>query len=626
MRRHFRILLISILLISLLPTSGIAATTIKSGANCSKLNLISTVQGVKFQCVKSGNKLIWKSLPTPPKSNSSSTTNSSNNSTSTSIANQTLYQAKVQKDAVKFVANEGCADPQKTKASLEVQVAGNWIPVKTVTSGWTLSDKDQCSDPNLKNRTSIAWITAVIDPGSTYRWVFEGDVNIEFRDSKGRGISRPDVFGTPNSNSNQTNSSNSSGTTSATTPQLNFFDLYDKPCPTLGEQKIFSFWVLICRQGSSRDLKAGTNWAIYKMVDNKTAPVPITLPIKTPSSGLTFDNVVSRYQEIYNLAYSSVQDSLAKNSTMAAKMKVYVGPNTPNVLAKGTWEDAYNLTLKIYSGFYAPNDIVAVAYNFTDVDWATNQLKSLPQTPPSFSDLPKIKCKSPTDCGAANQGFVSFSGSTLYSVGHYSFGQNASSDPYFSSGGIAIHELTHAIQGAQFHNGDQSNDGNRDFTNLAPCWLIEGQANYTALAAPYSSSAEYEKNIKAMFNGQLTSYLKDSSPNHINTIFQNSLPTPQCHDVVDPLGPNTPYRLGYSVGMYAVQVLTAIGGLPSVLALSTQMAHGMLFPEAFQSVYNYNWDKASLIISTVISQQVSQFMSNGFPPDPSYNLDGSISS
>ena len=76
--------------------------------------------------------------------------------------------------------------------------------------------------------------------------------------------------------------------------------------------------------------------------------------------------------------------------------------------------------------------------------------------------------------------------------------------------------------------------------------------------------------------------------------------------------------------MFAVQALTAVGGIQSVLALSTKMAHGLTFPEAFKAVYNYDWDKASLNISTLISKQTSNF-NLGYPPGPTINLDGSSS-
>ena len=38
---------------------AIGASPIKAGASCSKLNAVVISSGVKFQCIKSGKKLVW---------------------------------------------------------------------------------------------------------------------------------------------------------------------------------------------------------------------------------------------------------------------------------------------------------------------------------------------------------------------------------------------------------------------------------------------------------------------------------------------------------------------------------------------------------------------------------------
>ena len=43
-------------------TNAIAATSVKQNAKCVKLNQKTTVAKVKFQCVKSGSKLVWKKI------------------------------------------------------------------------------------------------------------------------------------------------------------------------------------------------------------------------------------------------------------------------------------------------------------------------------------------------------------------------------------------------------------------------------------------------------------------------------------------------------------------------------------------------------------------------------------
>ncbi len=53
-----------LLAVSLLGISPANATVVKAGAKCSKHKVSTTVKGMKFTCIKSGNKLIWsKGVP-----------------------------------------------------------------------------------------------------------------------------------------------------------------------------------------------------------------------------------------------------------------------------------------------------------------------------------------------------------------------------------------------------------------------------------------------------------------------------------------------------------------------------------------------------------------------------------
>ena len=160
-----------------------------------------------------------------------------------------------------------------------------------------------------------------------------------------------------------------------------------QPCDNVGDETTKSFWVFICRKGTAADLNAGPHWAIKKMVANSTSPVPIKLPVSASPGSLTFDTLNNDPDAVYTSAYNQVQNLLANSSPASAFTKVFTGPNTPNVLSQGSWTDAYNYILKIFNGFTLPNDIQAVVYNFTDVDWATKQLDSLPQTPVSYTHL-----------------------------------------------------------------------------------------------------------------------------------------------------------------------------------------------------------------------------------------------
>jgi hypothetical protein len=78
---------------------------------------------------------------------------------------------------------------------MQALIGSTWLPVKSLDSGWTKSDA--CSNPDLGMKSSLAWVLVRMDPGTTYRWVFTGDVNIANRDSQGRGISKSTTIPIP---------------------------------------------------------------------------------------------------------------------------------------------------------------------------------------------------------------------------------------------------------------------------------------------------------------------------------------------------------------------------------------------------------------------------------------------
>jgi len=50
--------------VSLLSVAPVSAATVKAGTKCNKLKATTTVNGMKYTCIKSGNKLVWsKGVP-----------------------------------------------------------------------------------------------------------------------------------------------------------------------------------------------------------------------------------------------------------------------------------------------------------------------------------------------------------------------------------------------------------------------------------------------------------------------------------------------------------------------------------------------------------------------------------
>jgi hypothetical protein len=58
MRKVIILSALTFFVLSITPVSH-AGTTLKAGVSCAKLNQVSVAGGLKFTCVKSGNKLVW---------------------------------------------------------------------------------------------------------------------------------------------------------------------------------------------------------------------------------------------------------------------------------------------------------------------------------------------------------------------------------------------------------------------------------------------------------------------------------------------------------------------------------------------------------------------------------------
>jgi hypothetical protein len=59
-----RKVLVVLIAVSLLGIAPANAATVKAGAKCSKHKATTTVKGMKYACIKSGNKLVWsKGVP-----------------------------------------------------------------------------------------------------------------------------------------------------------------------------------------------------------------------------------------------------------------------------------------------------------------------------------------------------------------------------------------------------------------------------------------------------------------------------------------------------------------------------------------------------------------------------------
>jgi hypothetical protein len=132
--------LISLLIGSLLllPLQGVSAITPKTGASCSKFKLVLLVGNYKFNCIKSGRKLVWSrtlvvTKPTPAPSPLPEPT-STTTPTPTPTASSTQSSARVIRNsvalAVQKILDKAASSTAKFSGKVTWDFSGNPSPVE----------------------------------------------------------------------------------------------------------------------------------------------------------------------------------------------------------------------------------------------------------------------------------------------------------------------------------------------------------------------------------------------------------------------------------------------------------------------------------------------------------------
>lgn len=297
-------------------------------------------------------------------------------------------------------------------------------------------------------------------------------------------------------------------------------------------------------------------------------------------NAITFSNVKSRLADLPDFAWESTQDLLKTNNnsskTEGIVLKVLKGPTT-QLYYDGS-ESAFERGITLWANFSQPREYLALFYNFSDKSWALTQFDL-----PNLIDAP---CTA-TECTGGNSGIQTADG---LGVGVFGISQKDSSDTY-RYGPLQIHEYSHAAQCAPWIglNNNPCN-GQQD---MSPCWLTEGQAHFFGISGSFSTFDEYKENRDKQINSHRVESFQDFSAAKILQFYDDDIPR-AC------IGkPN--YRLGYTLGMLTVEVLSAIGGTESTMKIYDLAGMGQTFEDAFLNVYGISWTEAKPILADVIA-------------------------
>jgi hypothetical protein len=363
-------------------------------------------------------------------------------------------------------------------------------------------------------------------------------------------------------------------------------------------------------------LQVGT--AVAATSKKSTLTIPITLPV-AQTGAITFANAVSKFESIPEAAWQRTQDVIAANKAVTIPTDIRIGPNTN--ASKAAITAGLDRINKLFAGFRHVTSYGGIVYNAKDQQWAQTESAAYfkKQKIGGSSARPDvIKQLSQAGCEIQGSKVVNCSGGMSWD---FRDANNPAGGAYYSvetgeQNGKPLdfwtdanknnapmtqvnHEATHNYQITQFFDtplGKGQNISSDIAHAFAPWWFGEGHAN--AIGIPtFLDSLDAYRDVR-MQNVTRGPGSRTTLPAFTADSLKKLLTSKQ---VASPENPN--YALGYSVGYAATEVLVAVGGPQSTLALYTLGAQGKDWNTAFKSVYGISWDEGATVLSKVLAAE-----------------------
>jgi hypothetical protein len=344
-------------------------------------------------------------------------------------------------------------------------------------------------------------------------------------------------------------------------------------------------------------------------------PIPITLPI-LQNKAVTFANAVLQYAQIPQVAWQNVQDAISLNQQPNIPTTIVIGPNTDTSLQQIT--TLLNKAYRLFNGFQQPPSFSALVYNAKDEAWAESEWPKLAiqekLTDNPSSRINQLRAGCGFSSGVATECYGGMA--MVFPNTDAGFAFMGVQSPYWSSSSLqvgpisqVVHEYTHIVQFAQWIGkklkpGENSRSDSAHYT--MPCWFSEGQANAIGIPIASNDITSYlqgrDNSIRRKINESGSS--KPALTNNGLTadaitsfLYGQNIAT--CYNPTT----NNDWQLGYNIGFAATEVLVAIGGPQSTMALLAQTASGLTWAEAFQTVYGISWKDGANILGQVLEAE-----------------------
>jgi hypothetical protein len=320
-------------------------------------------------------------------------------------------------------------------------------------------------------------------------------------------------------------------------------------------------------------------------------PIPKFSPPTLPTS---FQNLEANLSGIIYGSWLKASEQLKSGTSNLGDIKVFNGPKSlPGNINPLT---PFKLTSQLYSNFEQPKTVYAIVMSYGENEWAQGLFSQ-------YQDLTYGNIRTavseicPTQTCGQSIAFRNSKWEGILLLQNGVRGKNPNSDIRIDSGMEYAHEYFHTVQ---FYVG-------RDRYYEAPSWLLEGSANWTgnlvAFYTDYSAYASWRVKDLGEQYGNPTLFTSAWVEEFLNS-YATKKPAKQ-YAIFDYYNGPYPRYYQYAIGAMVTEILVALKGPDSILAIYKNLASGKNFEDAFQSEFGVSWNETLPYISRAISAQIT---------------------
>jgi hypothetical protein len=330
-------------------------------------------------------------------------------------------------------------------------------------------------------------------------------------------------------------------------------------------------------------------------------------PVEGPF-GITWENLVSKFNDISAAAWLDAQATIKRNQSLqntGPKFYSYISPEALKVDPLiGDAETLLKRDFALFARFPSYPDVYFVAlttpervatekilgtkFNVTFINQSIDAMFGINSNSPAGSVFSAPECNGND---SARNIFTSTQAAVIIGVCPSLDGRDVHTEGVH---GMA-HEYIHMIQSA-FAPG-------REYPPI-PCWMFEGEPEW-GQAAVSDNFSEYLKVqhplpyrlTQSGLNFEMTT-AREWSATEVSQYLTNSLNVNSCTETNE-------YAYSYSLGAATTEALVAIGGSESIFALHHRIVDKMPYEQAFKEVYGISWADALPRLAQVVAKKIT---------------------